>query len=237
MYNGYRNYSDKEVICTAYYDDGVRFSTYEERELLQKECCLVPTRNYGDQLFIGSGWAKVYNRNHLVKNNLYFQVIPYGEDSIFFMYSVEESRVVEYVSKPVYHYRDTEGGMVNGFRKNADKEQDIYTQYLFEFAHKYNKKEEFIKILYLRVFISMQRVVSQKFFNPLNPDSLYQRWKDSIQYFSKTPYKDIYKKINYSTLNRNSKVKYILFRFHLYGLQNFTRNVYNRSQGKVNVKK
>lgn len=236
MYNGYRNYSDKEMVCTEYYQDGSRFETYEDRECLQMECCLVPTRNNGDQLFIGSGWAKVFNRKHLVKNNLFFKIVPYGEDSIFFMYVVEESNTIEYVSEPVYHYRDTEGGMVNGFRKNADKEQDIYTEALFEFAKEYNKKDSFIDILYLRVFISMQRIVSQKFFNPHNPDGLFKRWRDCIANFSKKPYADVYSRINFNSLNRNSKIKFVLFRLHLYGLQNIIRNLYNISLGKTNVK-
>ena len=236
IYNGYRNYAHKEVACTPYFQDGRRFCSYQEREELQIECCLVPTRNNGDQLFIGSGWAKVYNLDFLKENELYFTVVPYGEDSIFFFESVEEASAIEYVAKPVYHYRDTEGGMVNGYRKNADKEQDIYVSTIFEIARKYNKGKEFTDALYLRVFIAMQRCMTQKYFNPQNPDGYIQRWKSCESFFKKEPYCNVLKTIRKFKLNKNSKIKYYIIKFKLYGLMNSGRNLYNRTQGKKAVK-
>ncbi len=235
IFNGYRNYADMETICRPYFDDGKRFESYKDRDDLQKECCLVPTRDKGDQLFIGSGWAKVYSLSFLKEKEMYFSIVPYGEDSIFFFESVEEATIVEYVAKPVYHYRDTEGGMVNGYRKNADKEQDIYVEKIFDLAKKYHKSDEFIDALYLRVFISMQRCVSQKFFNPDNPDRYAKRHKDCTEFFRKSPYKDIFKHIKPNVLNRNSKIKYYLFKTRMYGLMNLSRNYYNRSKGKKAV--
>lgn len=226
IFNGYRNHPDKEITCTPYYVDGQRFESYEERETLQKECCMVPMRNNGQQLFIGSGWAKVYNVAFLKDNNLQFSIVPYGEDSIFFMYSVEKAGVVEYVSKPVYHYRDTEGGMVHGFRTNADHEQMIYVNEMFNFAKQYKKNEDFFDVLYLRVFISMQRIISQQFFNPRNPDSFLSRWKSCVACFNQVPFCDIYKHIEFGKLNRNSKLKYLLFKFRLYGMLEFLRRKY-----------
>lgn len=237
IYNGYRNYSEKEVVCDPYYADGTRFVEYAERESLQKECCMVPTRSRSDQLFIGSGCAKVFRLQFLLEKELWFPRVPYGEDSIFFFYSVEESTCVEYVSKPVYHYRDTEGGMVNGFRKNADTEQQIYNEEIFQFAQRYHKNDAFADALYLRVFISMQRVISQKFFNEKNPEPFFRRWKDSCEYFSRKPYCDIFRHIHFFQLNRNSKIKYILFRTRMYWLEDTFRNLYNRAQGKRNVKR
>lgn len=231
VYNGYRNHPNKQIVCTPYYPDGQRFITQSEREGLQKECCMVPMRNNGQQLFIGSGWAKVYNTNFLKKNDLIFPIVPYGEDSIFFMYSVEKANIVEYVSQPIYHYRDTEGGMVHAFRTNADQEQMIYTQKLFHFAELYNKDESFIDALYLRVFISMQRIVSQQYFSSQNHDSLIRRWKDCNACFSQRPFCDIYKHIRFEKLNRNNKFKYLFFRFKLYGLTEIFRNLYFHYKG------
>ncbi len=233
MYNGFRNHPDKEIICTPYYEDGCRFVLKEERENLQKECCMVPMRTNGQQLFIGSGCSKVFRTAFLRNSNLKFTIVPYGEDSIFFMYSVEKAKVVEYVSKPIYHYRDTEGSMVHGFRTNADQEQIIYTREMFGFAEKYKKNNAFIDALYLRVFISMQRIVSQQFFNSKNPSSFIRRWKDCDACFSQAPFCDIYKHISFWRLNRNSKVKYLLFRFKMYGLLESIRNMYFYSKGTI----
>lgn len=233
MYNGFRNHPNKEIICASYYTDGQRFISKEEREELQKECCMVPMRNNGQQLFIGSGCAKVFNLTFLKDNELKFNIVPYGEDSIFFMYSVEKAKIVEYVSKPIYHYRDTEGSMVHGFRTNAVEEQNIYVRELFNFARKYRKDDCFIDALYLRVFISMQRIITQQFFSPKNPLNFFRRWKDCDSCFSKAPYCDIYKHISFWRLNRNSKVKYLLFRFKMYGLLETARNMYFRSKGTI----
>lgn len=230
MYNGYRNYSDKEVICTPYYEDGTRFITYTERENLQKECCLVPTRSNGNQLFIGSGWAKVYNLSFLKNHNLYFSPVPYGEDSIFFMYSVEKASTIEYISKPVYHYRDTEGGMVNGFRVKADEEQQIYVKELFAFAARHNKSSNFIDTLYYRVFISLQRVLSQKFYNKQYKKNYYKRYKESKSYCSMKPFGEMFSHIKYNSLNRNSKIKYIIIRLRLYPLFGMFRKTYMNLQ-------
>lgn len=236
IYNGFRNYAKKQIICTPYFEDGKRFTSYEERERLQKECCFVPIKNNGDQLFIGSAWAKVYKTIFLKNNSLYFKIVPYGEDSIFFLDSVELANTIEYVSHAAYHYRDTEGGMVNGYRKNADQEQDIYVEEIFKFAKKYHKTESFIDALYLRVFIAMQRCVSQKFFNKGNNVSLIKRWNECNHFFMKKPYCEVYRHIDMKKLNRNSKLKYILFKTKLYGLVPYTRSIYNLIHNKSEVK-
>ncbi|MPL70759.1 hypothetical protein SDC9_16520 [bioreactor metagenome] len=230
IYNGYRNYATKEIVCTPYYEDGMRFVSYAEREKLQKECCMIPTKNHGNQLFIGSGWAKVFDVDFIRKNNIAFFPIPYGEDSIYFFYSIEMASIVEYVSKPVYHYRETKGGMVNSYRKNADKEQDIYVNELFSFASKYDKSDSFVDDLYMRVFISMQRCVSQKFFNNNNPEGFLSRWRECSLFFSKKPYSDIYKHINSCKLNRNNRFKYYMLKNKIYGIMNLTRVIYNFCQ-------
>ena len=226
IYNGYRNYSGKEVVCTPYYNDEKRFITYTERESLQKECCLVPTRNNGNQLFIGSGWAKVYRLSFLRDNNLFFTIVPYGEDSIFFMYSVEKASIIEYVSKPVYHYRDTEGGMVNGFRFKADEEQEIYLKELFQFAKIYNKSSDFVDTLYYRVFISLQRVISQKFYNKQYSKNSWTKYYECKKYCSIKPFSEIFSHIKFSNLNRNSKIKYVIIRLQLFALFRLFRNTY-----------
>ena len=237
IFSGYRNYSNREIVCTPYYDEGTRFETYDEREKLQIECCMVPTKKEGARFFIGSACGKVYSLEYIRKNDLYFTIVPYGEDSIYYLHSIENATCVEYESRNIYHYRDTEGSMVNKFRSNADNEQDIYLKELFEFAKKYQKKESFIDALYYRVFISMQRCVRQKFYNKQNPVSIKEKAIQCNSFFSKEPYASVYKHVDYRKLNRNNKYKYMLMRLRLYKLLSESHGFFNVFYGKVSQKR
>ena len=236
IYTGYRNYPSREVQCSSAYPDGTRFVTYEDREELQKECCLVPTKKGTSALFIGSGWAKIFRTEYLKKEQLLFPIVPYGEDSIFFLYSVEKAAIVEYVAKSIYHYRDTEGGLVRGYRDKADEHHKIYCDAIFKFAQEYNKKAEFIDVLYYRVFIAMQRCIEQKFYNPNNPVKGHKRWKECKTYMSSKPFGDVYRHISFSRLNRNNKIKYILMRLKLYGLMQRSKTKFQSNQGVTTYK-
>ena len=57
------------------------------------------------------------------EKNLLFPIIPYDEDSIFYLYAIEEAERVEYVANSVYHYRYTENSIVNKYRPDAMTEQ------------------------------------------------------------------------------------------------------------------
>ncbi len=233
IYMGYRNYEGRQILGKPYYDDGTRFLSYEDKEKLQKACCLIPTLNNGESLFIGSACAKVYSMDFLRSSQVEFTVMPYGEDSIFYMYSIEMADAVEYVAEAYYHYRDTEGSMVNKFRVNADMEQDIYFNELFGFAKKYQKSEDFTDVLYLRVFSSMQRCICQKFYNPDNPIDDKTRKSECKKFFSKKPYCDAFSHICFWDLNKNSKIKYLLIKLRLYNVLVSSRRSYYAQNRKI----
>ncbi len=233
IYMGYRNYVNKQVFGDAYFQDGRRFTDYAEREFLQTAFCRVPMQSNGEGLFIGSACAKVYNVDFLKKSSLEFIKIPYGEDSLFYLYSIEKANCVEYVAEAYYHYRDTEGSMVNKYRENADKEQDIYLQELFGFVNEYAKGEEFVAFIYIRVFQSMQRCISQKFYNSENSLNQRARKKQCKTFFSKQPYCDCFQYIRFADLNRNSKIKYLLMRLGLFGLLVELKRQYDVQNGKA----
>ena len=170
------------------------------------------------------------------EQELMFPIVPYGEDSIFFLYSVEKASCVEYVAKTIYHYRDTEGGLVRGYRGNADKDQRIYCDEIFKFAKTYNKSEEFTGVLYYRVFIAMQRCITQKFYNPNNPVKGNKRWRECKAYMTSKPFCDVFRHIPFSSLNRNNKIKYILMKLKLYGLMERSKTKFQSKQGVTTYK-
>lgn len=236
IYSGYRDYATCTEECHPYYPDGTRFTTKEERESLQLACCRLFDKGKKEGLFIGSAWSKVYRTAYMRENNLQFTIVPYGEDSIFYFYSMEAAKCVEYVAYSIYHYRDTDGSMVNKYRVRADEEQDIYLSEIFGFAEKYQKSPAFVDDLYFRVLVAMQRCISQKFCHPDNPDSWWKRHRACRRHFSKEPYASLFRHIRFRPLNRNTKIKYILLRLHWYGLMNRSRNAYLSKHGRKHMR-
>lgn len=235
IYAGCRNYANRIINPTPYFSNGTIFATKKEREELQKECCKVFTKDSHQGLFIGSACGKVYRHSFLLENQLKFTIVPYGEDSIFYFHSIEKANLIEYVYQIVYHYRDTEGSMVNKYRKQADVEQNIYLHELFRFAKEYQKSNSFIDCLYYRVMVSMQRIIEQKFFNPQNPNSILKKQRECSTCFSHKPYSDVFKHISFRVLNRNGKIKYIILRLKLYCFVEYFRTIYLKYKRTVNV--
>lgn len=220
IYSGFREYPSGQVQCVPHFTDGTRFKAYREREYLQSKCCTIHHEKNGNRrgMTISSAWGKMYNTDFIRNKDLLFPRIPYDEDSIFYLYAVEAASSVEYASKAIYHYRYTMGSIVNRYRPNAKREQDIYLAELFDFAERYNKSDDFISKMYLRVMTSMLLAIKLYFFNRQNASSYFERRKECVEYFGQEPYLQVFNKVKISDLGRNAKIKYILLRLKCYGL-------------------
>lgn len=219
-YSGFRNFPNKEIIGTPYFSDGTKFKSYEELEDLQSRCLTNHVSKYGNikGITISSGCLKVYNTDFLRINNLFFPLVPYDEDSLFYLDSIEKAKSIEYVSKPVYHYRFNSNSITTKYRPQADKEQEIYLNYIFDFAKRNNKSQEFRKKINMRVMTQMLVINSLKFFHEQNPDPLYKKYIEARKCFMKEPYRSALKQLNPKDMRRNPKIKYYLLKFGLYGL-------------------
>jgi len=219
-YSGFRNYPSKVVEGVPHFQDGKRFVSYEEREFLQTKCCTIHLEKGGNRkgITISSAWAKMYKLDFIKQNNLKFPIVPYDEDSIFYIYSIEAAKNIEYVSKSIYHYRFTENSIVNRYRPDAVKEQEIYLANLFEFARNNNKSKSFKNSLYMRTMTSMLLLLKLKFFNVQNTEIYLAKWRKCDYCFKSAPYKDVFHYVNFFTLGRNAKIKYILLRLKCYSL-------------------
>ena len=231
FYSGFRNYPAAEVPGVPHFADGTRFCTYEERENLQTKCCTIHLEKNGNRkgITISSAWAKIYKTSFIRENGLLFPIVPYDEDSIFYMYAIEAARSIEYVAKPVYHYRFTEGSIVNKYRPNADNEQDVYLSEMFGFAKKYNKSEAFIDKIYMRVMTSMLLSIKQYFFHSENSASFMARQRACKIYFRQEPYSQAFRHIPFSSLGNNAKIKYMLLRLKCYGIVERLRQYYSKN--------
>lgn len=231
IYNGYRNNSDAEVVKAPYYEDGKRFESYSERESLQIQCFRGPAEEKRkDMLFIDSPWAKVYCRDFLNKNELTFMDIPYSEGCVFFLYAVEKAQTVEYVSKPVYHYRYFKDSTVNQYAPNADKEQTLLLEKIFEFSERFGKTESFKNNIYLRVFQSMRRCLLKKYYHESNPRKGLARFLECERFFRQKPYRDVYRRLKFFELAKRNRILYILLRLKLYGVFITLRDLYRKKR-------
>jgi len=224
-FSGYRNFPDNEVKGVPYFETGRTFSTYEERDFLQSMCLTNHVSKDGNRkgITISSAWAKIYKTDFIQQYKLKFPIVPYDEDSLFYVESIEVAKKIEYIASPVYHYRYTLGSIVNRYRPNADMEQEIYLEYLFSFAKRCEKKEDFIKKIYMRVMTSMILLIKLKYFNKNNKDSFLKKRGECNKLFCTSPYKDALNNITINQLGRNAKIKYFLLKFKFYYLLEILR--------------
>lgn len=217
-FSGFRNYPKKQVEGVPHFSDGTRFVTYQEREDLQLKCFtnIVAIGGNFKGITISSACMKMYKTEFLKTKGLLFPIVPYAEDSLFYLDAIEKASSIEYVAKSVYHYRFAEESMVNKYRPNAVKEQEIYFNYIFNFAKRSHKSEEFVNKVYMRVITSMQLLIKQKFFHPENTDTFFKRQRECATLFRKEPYRSALKKVDAAKLRKIVKVKLYLLRFHLY---------------------
>lgn len=217
-FSGYRNYPEKEEVKVPHFPDGTLFRSYEEREELQTRCFTTHIAKGGNiqGITISSGCMKVYNVAFLRSNKLLFPIVPYDEDSLFYLDSIEKASSVEYCSRAVYHYRFTQGSIVSQYRPNSVREQEMYLGYIFSFVERYRKSQAFVNKVYMRVMTSMLLLIKNCFFNNANPDGFWKRHKKCAKCFSQEPYRTAMRKLRIRDMRRNTQIKLVLLRLHLY---------------------
>ena len=227
FYSGYRNYSNKEEIKVPHFKNETLFRSIEELEDLQMRCFTTHIKKGGNVkgITISSGCMKIFRTDFLKSNNLFFPIVPYDEDSLFYLEFLEKASLVQYISKAVYHYRYTEGSIVNRYRPNAIVEQKIYLDYIFDFIKKYNKSQIFINNAYMRVMTSMLLLIKHYFFHSENPESFFNRQKECTLCFRQEPYSTALRKICIKELRGNARIKLILLRLHMYSFIEYGRKI------------
>ena len=228
MYSGFRNIGETEVQMNFHYPHEKQFTTYEERELLQKQLFLDQTKDCVAGSFpIQSANNRLYSAKYLREKNVRFIKVRFAEDALTHMHSLEVADKVIYLQYRFYHYRDTPGSMTNGYRVTADAEQLSVVRELVAFAEQYHKSQEFVSLMHIFVFMSMQMCVWQKYFHPENTAPYRVRKKACMELFKNAPYDkalSVIKNLPLSKLRTNQIIKYYLMKYHCYGLLVWLRN-------------
>lgn len=101
-------------------------------------------------------WNKIYNRNFLLKNNLFFQEGIIHEDDLFTRKCFFLAKKVKYVDKYHYYYRvNRDGSIMNSIKTSLkEKRKHSYKVIIKELMElEQNYKENRFKSIYLKLII------------------------------------------------------------------------------------
>lgn len=225
IYSGFHDYSNNTERCTYTYPHHTVFETAEEINSLQERYLVDRTEDYIPHSFALQSACIRLVSHKLFDKGLRFVNVRFAEDALFHLYSCEMAERIVYLQYNFYHYRNTEGSMVNSFHANVEQEQLAFLNELFSFARENHKDEEFMRKMNSIVFLSMQLCVWQKYYNKKYNCGFVARRIECRKLFARSPFCSALKTIKGERLGRNQLLKLILFKFRAYALANTMRNI------------
>ena len=137
---------------------------------------------------VDTPWAKVYRRDFLVKNNLFFnENLTNGEDGIFNYEAFLNADSIYYLNAPTYIYRINDNSVCNTFSTDLDARFiRLITEYEKMFK-KYNICDENFNVFSIRILDRLLR----KFYSFLSSDDFNKKIYEHYDFFEKY-YKDYY---------------------------------------------
>ena len=228
MYRQMMNYPGSEINDTIIKE---RFwLSKEDRDGLQLEAISSSIKGVENRaMSIDNVAGKIISRSIIDVNKIRFKDIPYREDGVFFQEVVENSLKIAAVPIGFYHYRMREGSAVNQYRPNGPQEQLKLCELMWTFAEDNNKSDIYFNRLYSFLLIPIQMIISTYFFHPTNGKPFLTRHKECDQYLKQKPFCDMKYHVRISCLKRNSAIKYLLLRMHLYWAIYMLRDLYNKN--------
>ena len=178
-----RNYiNDSEHINSCGFSES-KFLT-DKRELLKS----ILVKNNSSFSSVDTPWAKVYRRDFLVKNNLFFnENLTNGEDGIFNYEAFLNADSIYYLNAPTYIYRINDNSVCNTFSTDLDARFiRLITEYEKMFK-KYNICDENFNVFSIRILDRLLR----KFYSFLSSDDFNKKIYEHYDFFEKY-YKDYY---------------------------------------------
>lgn len=97
-------------------------------------------------------WAKIYNREFLVKNNIEFLDYGIGEDVYFNLVAFSKNPKIEIIDNIGYNWFFNTKSVSNTSQRGINKEIDIRVV-LDKILEEYKEQDEFIKYYFVRYFI------------------------------------------------------------------------------------
>lgn len=155
-------------------------------------------------------WGKVYNREFLINNNIYFNnMLSNMEDTIFNLYSFENAMNIVYSDEIFYHYIRNNNSITNNFNFTVIDNCEIAFKEIEKFIEKYNKDDRFYNALDFKKVMSLKSYIVNCFFNDKNNYSFKEAKEEICKLIDKDLYKDALINLNNKYLTNEQKI--ILF--------------------------
>lgn len=161
------------------------------------------TKYYPPETNISVPWAKVYNKEFIEKNNLKFVPnIIRMPDAIFNMEAFEKAKTIYTFKEYLYHYQKNDFSICQRYSKDTIKYYETYIEFVRDYIKKYNKNENFIDTLNLKIVTSIDVYMYNYFFHKDNPKKLKKIKKE---------FKELLDKEIYKNAMKNVKIQYLSF--------------------------
>lgn len=154
---------------------------------------------------LAAPWDKLFRRQFLLENNLYFpEQLRVLDDMCFNFIAFGAAKRISYIPTALYHYKTEETSITNSYREDRIHQDIKVFKYLKNAIDKMelDKSEaaRFHHALYARMIKSFAISLRLYYFNPSNPKSQKQIRKELKDYITSNPYKFAFKGIRFKIL-------------------------------------
>lgn len=165
-----------------------------------------------DGYVLGSPWGKIFKRDFLIENNLFFTLgVKRSQDRLFMLYVLEKANKVAFFSYSGYTYIKNEESICNRYNGNIVDILDNAYDHIKLFVDQCHGNEvDFINALYQLRIRFMYTDVQLFYLNRKRKKNLIQSGKELEELFEVSPMKDAVNNIDMSLLKKKMKVFYLL---------------------------
>lgn len=177
----------------------------EEKEILYLQ--IISKSPYGNNLKTrcGSVWGKLYIKDFIIKNNLYFDVeLIRMEDSIYNLNAFNKASQISYINELLYHYRKRANSLSNKYDINVIEQFELFFKKLNNF--KKNKSNKITDSINARICVSIYSYIRLYIFNKNNNIKLKEKINILLNTINKDIYKNSLKEVNKHYLTLSQKI-------------------------------
>lgn len=151
---------------------------------------------------VGAAWHYLIKRSVITGNGIAFDPSLKGlfDDGCFTLHVLEAAKSVAYAQTSTYYYRHVAGSITRRFGGAPFEKYEAVYGAIESFICEYDKGEEFNRALCLRKFIYLNKSMETYFFNPQNPASEDERYREFVELMKSPVYADAFLQVNVPTL-------------------------------------
>lgn len=220
IWSCFKNYSNNELKISMIPGGDKTFFEDKDILFLKSIHAMFGEKRVGDSVSTGSVWCKLYQRELIINNKIYFNPdLIRAQDTIFSIQAFQHANKISYFDEKLYHYRINNSSTTSGTRFIANSTVP-FNALLKEFQlflnknHKY-KDERFRSAFYARSVQVLKWHLEHNYFHENYSHGLKNRRRDIIKLIQSEPYKEAISKVNVSILPKKEKVMAIFFRYKL----------------------